>query len=94
MDFTFEGPHAVGFVNVVLTVILADETSIRATERWEAFMRKRESEDYIVNTRFNCDQKYNAEAIRDFSKVSVSRVTVGSSGFEPNASTYKKGCGQ
>jgi hypothetical protein len=92
VDFTFEGPHAVGFVNVVLTVILADETSIAATERWEAFMRKREGEDYVVNTRFNCDQKYSAEALRDFSKVSVSRVTVGSSGFEPNASSYKAGC--
>jgi hypothetical protein len=65
VEFEFEGPHAVNYVNVVLTVVLADEGSIAAANRWDTYMRKRENENYIVDARFNRDQKYATEAIRD-----------------------------
>jgi hypothetical protein len=89
VDFTYEGPHALGFISIVLSITLAGGPSLDAVDLWEKAMRSREREDYILNTRFNCDRKYDAIAIRAFSNVPVDQITVG---YEPMAGFYNRSC--
>jgi hypothetical protein len=89
IDFTFEGPHALNFVKVVLTVELSDDPSLDAVERWRNAMRQREGEDYIIDTRFNCTPKYDRIAVQDFADVAVRKVSIG---YNPNEFRYDRDC--
>ncbi|PYY84818.1 hypothetical protein DNK59_16360 [Pseudomonas sp. TKO26] len=73
----WEGPRAIGFREVLLEVVLASDPALDAANQWEAQMRKAEGEDYVMETRFNCDRKYDAAAQKAFEKVQVSAVTIG-----------------
>ncbi|MEW7857409.1 hypothetical protein AB2M95_15985 [Pseudomonas chlororaphis] len=73
----WKGPHAVDFREVLLEVVLVSDAALNAANQWESQMRKAESEDYVMETRFNCDQKYDAIAQKAFEKVQVSAVTIG-----------------
>jgi hypothetical protein len=92
VDFTFEGPHAVNFVSIVFTIVLAATRSLVAAERWEKTMRNNEGEKYILNTRFNRDNKYDSTAIQNFAKVPIDQITVGS--YQAIADLYKPSCSQ
>jgi hypothetical protein len=89
VDFTFEGPHVLNFLSIVLTVTLADTPSLDAEERWEKAMRSREGDDYIRNVRFNCTNKYDTLAIQAFANAPVNQITIG---YQPNATFYKRSC--
>jgi hypothetical protein len=91
VDFTFEGPHAVDFVDIVLTVVLADDASVAAAQRWAQTMRATENSQYVLAARFNCDTKYDAAAVKEFADIPVNRIAVG---YEPNAAVYKRACGR
>lgn len=73
----WEGPRAIGFREVLLEVVLVSDAALSAADQWESQMRKAEGEDYVMETRFNCDQKYDAAAQKAFEKVQVSAVTIG-----------------
>lgn len=73
----WEGPHAVDFKEVLLEVVLVSDAALNAADQWESQMRKAEGEDYVMETRFNCDQKYDAAAQKAFEKVQVNAVTIG-----------------
>ena len=89
VDFTFEGPHSANYLSIVFTVVLVTNQSIDAEQRWETLMRKKEGDDYVLNTRFNCSKKFDGMAIRAFYKVPVTQITMG---YEPNASFYTSLC--
>jgi hypothetical protein len=89
VDFVFEGPHALNFISIVLTIVLADAPSLDAAQRWENVMRAAESKDFIIDTKFNCTTKYDDAAIRAFSDVPVSRITVG---YSPDTALYERRC--
>lgn len=89
VDFTFEGPHALNFISIVLTVTLADQPSLDAAERWRKVIRNKESDDYVTEARFNCTTRYDDAGIRAFANAPVSQITVG---YEPNATSYKASC--
>jgi hypothetical protein len=91
VDFTFEGPHAVNYISIVLTVSLAEDSAAAAARRWEKVIRATENEDYVTEARFNCSPKYDAAAIQAFADVPVFQITLG---YEPNAALYKERCGQ
>jgi hypothetical protein len=90
VDFTWEGPHAANFISVVLTIVLASDEALSATDRWEAVIRKSEHDDYIDKTKFNCDAKYDSSAISTFKDVKVNKITIGY--YQPNARSYQKSC--
>lgn len=74
----WEGPHAVGFREVLLEVVLVSDAALDASGQWESHMRKAEGDDYVMETRFNCDQKYASIAQKAFENVPVTAVTIGS----------------
>lgn len=74
----WEGPHAVDFREVLLEVVLVSDAAIDAADQWQSQMRKAEGDDYVMETRFNCDQKYAAIAQKAFEQVPVTAVTIGS----------------
>jgi len=90
IDFTWQGPHAANFLTVVLTVVLVDDAAIDAAQRWTTLMRQKEGDDYVLNTKFNCEDKYDAAAVKDFAKVKVTDITIGF--HAPRAAAYKEGC--
>ncbi|MGC5700732.1 hypothetical protein J4P02_11100 [Pseudomonas sp. NFXW11] len=73
----WEGPHAVGFREVQLEVMLVSDAAINAASQWESQMSKAEGEDYVIETRFNCDTKHSAVAQKAFANVPVTAVTIG-----------------
>ncbi|MQA54949.1 hypothetical protein [Pseudomonas piscis] len=73
----WEGPHAVDFKQVMLEVTLVSDAAINAADQWASQMQKAEGEDYVMETRFNCDQKYATAAQKAFEKVQVTAVTIG-----------------
>ena len=78
VNFIWEGPHAVNFVNVVLSVTLADAPAIEAAERLEKVIRENGGNDaYLIATKFNCDRRFDAIATRDFANIRVDEISVG-----------------
>ena len=88
VDFAYHGPHAVNFLTVIATVILVDKPSLDAADEWRTAM-KSQGEGYVINTRFNCDHRFDAFANRAFANVPVYQLTIG---YEPNAASYAAGC--
>ncbi|WP_259744567.1 hypothetical protein [Pseudomonas protegens] len=84
-----EGLSAIGFREVLLEVVLASDAAPNAACQWEAQMRKVEGDDYVMETRFNCDQKYDAIAQKAFEKVHVSAVTIGT-GFKASGADSQR----
>ena len=91
MDFIFEGPHAMNYLNVQLTVVLDEKQSIEAAEKLTDDLKRNEGSEYVTNTKFNCNNKYDALASKLFANVPVRSITVGS--YLPMADFYKRGCG-
>ncbi len=89
VDFTWEGPHAVNYINVTLSVVLVSGPALAASTRWENIMRRREGESYVQDTKFNCVRTYDAEGIRAFADAPIKSVTIG---YDlPNAN-YQRSC--
>ena len=77
VNFIWNGPHAANFVSVVLTIFLANSAALAASERWETLMRSKEGDDYLIDTKFNCDGKYDDAAIIVFANVPLNQVVIG-----------------
>lgn len=90
VDFTWNGPHAANFLTVVLTVVLVDDGAIDAAQQWTTLMRQKEGDDYVLKTNFNCEDKYDADAVKDFARAQVTDITVGF--YAPRDASYKAGC--
>lgn len=73
----WEGPRALGFMEVLLEVKLTSDQAINAADQWQAHMVKAKGEDFVSETRFNCDPQFSAQANAAFEKVQVTSVTVG-----------------
>lgn len=74
-----EGPRALNFVEFQLRVKLVDDAAIEASNLWEEAMKAGESEDYVIDTRFNCEPyKYREVAAKAFAKVKPHSLRFGS----------------
>lgn len=87
-----EGPRALNFVEFQLRVKLADDDAIQASDLWESAMKAGESEDYVVEGRFNCDPyKYREVATKAFANVKPHSLRFGSGlaadSYESNCTT-------
>jgi|HubBroStandDraft_6_1064221.scaffolds.fasta_scaffold105959_1 hypothetical protein len=77
VDFIQESSHATNWLAVVYTIVLAEMLAIRASENLNDLMVAHEGNDYVLNTKFNCDRKYGPVAANLFAHVPVNKVTVG-----------------
>jgi hypothetical protein len=73
----WDGPHAANFRQVKLEVSLTSDAAITAADSWKNQMSKIEGEDYVMDTKFNCDHKYDQAAEGAFKSVQVTAVTIG-----------------
>ena len=74
----WEGPHAANFINVKLEAVQSAGDASDAAQQWEELMQQERGEDYVIDTKFNCDSDYDDVAAKLFEKVRVSKVTIGS----------------
>jgi hypothetical protein len=72
------GPHSDGWLDVMLEVKLGDTPSIDASFKWAKAMKKTEGEEWVLQTKFNCQlTKYDTVARNAFKKVRITAITVG-----------------
>jgi hypothetical protein len=77
VEFIEQSSHATNWVGVVYSITIVSDPTIDAVETIRQPMQKREGEDYILQTRFNCDHKFTQLAIQAFANLPINRVTVG-----------------
>lgn len=77
VDFIQQSSHATNWIGVIYTITIISDPSLDAIEKLRDLIQKREGEDYIIDTKFNCDQKYNRQALESFANVPVSKITIG-----------------
>lgn len=72
------GSHSDGWLDVMLEVKLVDTPSIDASFKWAKAMKKTEGEEWVLQTKFNCQRtKYDTVARNAFKKVRITAITVG-----------------
>ena len=74
----WEGPHAVNFTQVMLEVVLAGDQAVNAAYSWRDAISKAKGDDFVVDTRFNCERTFDPAAMHHFQGVEVTAVTIGS----------------
>lgn len=79
----WQGPRAIGFTEVLLEVVLAGDDSLAAANQWEAAMHKAKGEDFVMETRFNCERSFDEVAQHSFKNVKVNAVTIGTELYKP-----------
>jgi predicted aspartyl protease len=93
VEFHWDGPHALGFLNIDLISIIAYGASIDAADRWESIMTKAEGKDYVLNARFNCDAKYENIGLQLFRNVEVYQIII-RTGDRPVEPFFARLCGR
>lgn len=73
----WDGPRAAGFLQIRLEVMLVDGAALDAADSWERAMTAAAGEDYVLDTRFNCDTRFDEMATTLFRNVPVTAVTIG-----------------
>lgn len=79
----WQGPHAVNFREVMLEVVLAGDAALEASSRWQQQMTAAKGEDWVMETRFNCERDFDGQAQQSFAAVAVSAVSIGSELVKP-----------
>jgi hypothetical protein len=77
VTFGWDGPHSLSFMHIDLTSIIAYDASIEAAHRWANLMTQREGQMYVMNGRFNCDEKYDKAGLQLFWNIEVYEITIG-----------------
>lgn len=80
----WHGPRAAQFLEVLLEVKLVGDDALQAAQTWQDHMEKAAGEDYVIDTKFNCDNRFSEVAERAFDTVAVTAVTVGYSLSAPS----------
>ncbi len=70
-------PHVNGFVEFRAGANTEIEPMLTATMKWADLMRGAKGEDYVTQTRFNCDQAFNPAASRLFANMKINSIEVG-----------------
>jgi len=71
------GPQSDEVLEIVASTKLADDASGTAADKWEAVMQGQSGQDYVDNTSFNCDGKYDAQAASFFQDVRITSIAIG-----------------
>lgn len=74
----WEGPRAVDFREVLLEAKLVGDQAIDAASRWRQDMSQVRGEDWVIDTKFNCERGFDAQAQQHFDAVEVTAITIGS----------------
>ncbi|WP_315141362.1 hypothetical protein [Achromobacter marplatensis] len=70
-------PRAAGGLEVLMEMVLAGGKAADAADQWEAHMKKAAGNDYVINTKFNCETRFDDVAEAAFKDVPVNAITIG-----------------
>ncbi|NLY35276.1 MAG: hypothetical protein GX040_11255 [Alcaligenaceae bacterium] len=73
----WEGPHAINFMEVLLEFKLVSDAAIDAATAWKNHMEQAAGENYVMDARFNCDDRFNTQGYNAFKKVTPTAITIG-----------------
>lgn len=73
----WQGPRAFELREVMLEVVQVATPALEAADKWQALMEQHEGEDWVMDTQFNCNHKYDTQAQQFFNPVQVTAVTIG-----------------
>lgn len=71
------GSRMNGFTDVILGVTLTANDALDASSSWKDVMMPKEGEDWVVDAKFNCTNKYNADAQKAFQAIKITSITIG-----------------
>jgi hypothetical protein len=71
------GSRANGFIDVQFTSIQVDGATLDAAMVWTQALAQHHDQDYLIETRFNCDESKDAQASRLLAPAKVTHVKVG-----------------
>jgi hypothetical protein len=74
---TIEGGHADNWLDIQIEAKLVGDPAVDAANKWETAMVAAEGEDYVIDLKFVCDQKYDDLASSLFTNVRITAVTIG-----------------
>jgi len=73
----WEGPRAMGNLKITLEVVLVDDAAIDASFQWRDVMVAEQGEDWVIDTKFNDDHRYDNIARELFKNVPITSITIG-----------------
>jgi len=73
----WEGPRALGFIQLRLEVELVGDAAIDASNTWEEAIGSARGEEYVLFNRFNCEDHFNQQAAAAFRDIPITRMTIG-----------------
>lgn len=74
----WEGPRAAGNLEVLLEAKLISDQAIDAANRWAQDMSQARGEDWVIDTKFNCERSFDSQAQQHFDAVEVTAISIGS----------------
>ena len=78
VSLVVEGPRALQLMEFALEVPLVDGPALDAAEQWRSAMQQAESEDYVLDGRFNCEpQRFQSVVAPGFAAVKPARFIFG-----------------
>lgn len=73
----WQASRASGGFDIELGVVLVSDSGTDALDKWRDAMIKDEGEDWVIDTKFNCSDKYNSIAQKAFKNVKITSATIG-----------------
>lgn len=73
----WSAPRSSGAVEVLLEMVLVDGKALDAADQWETQMKEAAGEDYVMNTKFNCETRFDKVAEAAFQDVPATAITIG-----------------
>lgn len=73
----WQGPHAYSYLEVRIGVEISNNDVISASNKWEDAMVKGEGEDWVMDTKFRCNHKYDHIAKEAFKNIKITSITIG-----------------
>ena len=69
--------HADSFLELTAGAAIVKDPVIAASEAIEGAIKAQDGEDYVIDTKFNCDTKYDAVAIKALQNVKIEFLEIG-----------------
>ena len=79
----WQGPRAVNFTEVLLEAVLNEDDAVAASSQWAEVMQKSKGDNFVIDTRFNCEREFDEVAAQQFKAVKVTAVTIGTELTKP-----------
>jgi len=71
------GSRMNGYTDVILGVTLTANDALDASSSWKDVMMPKEGEDWVIDAKFNCTDKYNTDAQKAFQGIKITSITIG-----------------